>query len=401
MLLPEPAFDTIHDETRFRRNDVHKAKVFSAIHANPGISRNGIAKRHGIRPSTVSVLVSELISDKVVLEISGQRPNNVEGRPEIQLVHHKNRFGLLGVSFVSRKMRCVLLNMDYEPLMSSSIELPQDATNDDFFRVALELLKSIIKLKPGDCEVIGVNISVPGLIRLTPRTWVYSARWPNISNFFVDRLQDELGLPIRFKRSLDAHLDYLLSVHPQYSDGGVLLFHWGFGIGAAYAHNGVVAGSTRGSFLEIGHFRYDSRHDDPCVCGGKGCIETRAALWALAPRFRQLYGVFIEDEEEFARSDILSSVLETELFAEAVREVSRAIANLYVLLYPDRFLLYGPFTTFPTVRQRIRDHVLAQLPAFSADYFEVESVHVESNAEVIGIAREVFTNAIRPYLRAR
>ena len=379
------------------KRDEHKRRIYGAICTNPGISRNRIARILRIRPSTVSDLVSQLISDKLVSE----RPlDTVQGlgRPEIPLHSVSSRFVTVGIHIVSKQLRAILMNASGTRLAEASLLLPDDIDNDRFVEHVTEVVHYLVGKRPDHAEVIGVTLIVPGLVRFEPRIWVLTTRFPGIRNVSIDRLENALQLHVVFKRALDAGLQYLLLKNERYNEGGTVLFHWGYGIGAAYAYNGQIMESQRGPVLEIGHFRYNTTATKRCVCGLTGCLETEAALWALFPTLCETEGPIPEDEDSVEVARAIQRFIRSDASEGVVTAISRAVANLHAVLSPNRFLFVGPFTEQTDIIHTIRDKVLSMIIPSRADFFDIETVMVEHGGETVAASEAVFRARLDQFL---
>ena len=290
------------------------------------------------------------------------------------------------------------MNSSGTSLAEASLLLPNDIDNDRFIENVAEVVHYLVGKRPDYAEVIGVTLIVPGLVRFEPRVWVLTTRFPNIRNVSIDRLEHALQLHVVFKRALDTGLQYLLLKNERYNDGGTVLFHWGYGIGAAYAYNGTIMESKKGAVLEIGHFRYNTTVTKECVCGLTGCLETEAALWALFPTLCESAGPLSEDEDSREVARAIRHFVRSEAFEEVVTAISRAVANLYAILNPDRFLFIGPFTEQADIIHTIRDKVLSMTMPSRADFFDIEPVVVEHGGETVAASEGVFRSRLEQFL---
>jgi predicted NBD/HSP70 family sugar kinase len=379
------------------KRDEHKRRIYDTIRGNPGISRNRIARICGIRPSTVSDLVAQLLLDNLVLERPGYSSQG-QGRPEIALFPAKSRFVIVGIHIVSKELKAILIDVSETRLAEATLLLPGDLDNDGFISNVVDVVQYLVEKRPPYAEVIGVTVIVPGLVRFDPRIWIMTSRFPNIRHLSVDRLEKALQMRVVVKRALDAALLYLLRKNPRYSTGGTVLLHWGYGIGAASAYDGQIMESHKGPVLEIGHFCYNTNATRRCVCGLTGCLETEAALWALIPELEKSVGPIPEDEDAFEVTRAVQQFSDTEAFGEAVLSVSRAVANLYVILNPNRFLFIGPFTETIDIIHRIRDHVLSMIIPSSADFFDIEAATVEHGGETVAVSEALFRDRLNEFL---
>jgi transcriptional regulator of PTS gene len=188
---------------------------------------------------------------------------------------------------------------------------------------------------------------------------------------------------------------------PELRTGSTLLVHWGYGIGASFAHEGKVAPFAHGGFGEIGHWKLAAVSDRTCICGDTGCLETEAALWALLPEIENRFGKLPADEEgftEFARANPLH---ETDGVKMALDGMIQTLHNLYQVFYPDRILLYGPFTANSAIFASLKDGLLNSIRLFMLDSVQVENVEVALHGQTIGATRHFVWDALKDYLLAR
>jgi predicted NBD/HSP70 family sugar kinase len=379
------------------KRDEHKRRIYDEIRSHPGISRNRISRICRIRPSTVSELVAQLLGDDLVTESHGESPHG-QGRPEIALYPANSRFVVVGIHIVSKQLKAILMDTSETRLAEATLLLPDDLDNDTFVSNVVDVVRYLVEKRPPHAEAIGVTVIVPGLVRFDPRSWVLTTRFPNIRHVSIDRLERALEMRVVFRRALDADLQYLLLKNSVFREGGTLLFHWGYGIGAAYAYNGLIMESNKGSVLEIGHFRYNTDAIERCVCGLMGCLETEAALWALIPALETAVGPIPEDEDAFEVTRAVQRLAATPAFDQAVESVSRAVASLHAILNPNRFLFVGPFTESSEIVQRIRDRVLAMIIPSSADFVDIATVTVERGGETVAVSEALFRERLEGFL---
>jgi len=134
----------------------------------------------------------------------------------------------------------------------------------------------------------------------------------------------------------------------------MLLFHWGYGIGAAFASEGKVFEGGAGGFGEVGHWRW-SEDGLACRCGRRGCLETTAALWSIGP---ELLG---EQFNPAASEDAIASIFsEQDLLGSprvqtALANVVMTLANLCRVVFPETVVVTGPFVKNAQLRTAFRE----------------------------------------------
>ncbi|TVR69564.1 MAG: ROK family transcriptional regulator [Spirochaetaceae bacterium] len=391
----------VHSGTRHRIKDREKSHLFHIVSTNPPVTRKSIVNQMAIRPSTVSSVVAELIRDGLVTEgapVSAGR----KGRPESYLHPQFNRFSAVAVYAVSRRFHAVLVNLGQMVMAERSLELPGTAGQE---RILQELTNLVGGLRNDrawqETEVLGIGLALPGNLIASQGRWLKSTRWEQVRDLDFREISPRTGLPVVSVKSLDAECEYVLRRYPDLSRGGTLVVHWGYGIGASYAERGKVLHPRAGTFGEVGHWCLDSHERLPCVCGDSGCLETRAALWALLPGIRRRFPDAPELEDEFSEFLRDRDPLDIPGLEEAIDYMAVALRNLYQLFYPDHLVLYGPFTENVSLFSTLSRRFHRQIERFSHHPATFRAYKMKSEGEVFGCTREFFLDRLRATLEAR
>jgi predicted NBD/HSP70 family sugar kinase len=267
------------DRAALRRANL--AWVIRVLREQGGLSRAQLAVLSGLSKATVSTLVAELTSRRLV------RPGGVaaggQGRPG-QIVELDPE-GARGVGLEIGVDHLAATSVDTAGQVVSDRQVPFDVlsagverTMDKLAEVASDELASVVSAFPA-----GITVSVPGLVdtargvvRLAPRL-----RWREVP--LADGLAGRLGFPLdRIAVDNDANL----SATAEYEAGGMrgtadLVYVTGdFGIGAGVIAGGRLVRGSIGYAGEVGHMSMDPMGPQ-CSCGRRGCWETQVGLAAL------------------------------------------------------------------------------------------------------------------------
>jgi predicted NBD/HSP70 family sugar kinase len=210
----------------------------------------------------------------------------------------------------------------------------------------------------------------------------------------------EFNIPLSLNRSLDPELEFLLFNNKEYRKGGTLLFHWGYGIGSAFAAEGKILKSSLGRFGELGHWKVRPDSLKQCSCGSMGCLETEAALWAILPEIREVYPDAPEDEPEFTNFLLNINIGNLEVIKKALGYVTVSLANLYKIFYPDRILLLGPFVKDSLIFNDLKSGLNTLIPEYARSSMELKVISGFQGA-VSGSIYHLFRDALRPLLKTR
>ena len=397
----------VHEGTHHRVKDREKAALFHSICTGRSPTRQVLSRTLGLRPSSVSEAVQELVDDGLVAERSMGRRTSADslrarkqsGRPRLVLARKPDRLQAISLYVDSRELKAVLLNMDEEPVAEESRSVPAKAGNQELFSNVRELLETLARRVRDGTTLVGANLALVGTVNPGALAWVSTARWPRLVNLDLSAMQEEVGFPVVLRRTNDVELEYQLQSASRSFGQCALLLHWGFGIGSAVSFRGETLGSSLGRFGEIGHVRLDRGSTTPCLCGSRGCLETTAALWALLPALTRRLTTLPVDEPGLAPLLADSRVLALPEIRHAFVSVRDALLVLYQVFHPDTIFLSGPFTENPAIFLGIEERFRRALPAYARGAVSVVPVPAGNPGCRRGGANPLFRQALRRILR--
>ncbi len=402
------SIDRVHEGAPHRVKDDEKAMVYREICAGRPATRGSLASDLGLRPTSVSQAVQELLVDGLVEE-SKEEPRGRSGRPERTLVPRHDRLAAISIYVDSRELKGVLVSLDESILAEESRAVPADAGNRALSGAVFGLARSLRRRVPRTARFVGASVSLVGTVNPRTATWVSAARWPRLSDLDLSKASVRLGFPVALRKTNETELEYWLASNPDAAEKSVVLLHWGFGIGSAVSYRGELLASSIGRFGEIGHIRLGgvsgSRRGSgvaaACVCGSRGCLETQAALWALLPRLRARLGALPEDEGELA--PILSDprLLAVPIVRQALLAVQDALLVLHRIFYPDIVLLSGPLVENPVVFDRLAAGFKRSLPGYARGSVDLAVIPGGMDGCRRGGASPLFRDTLGKALRRR
>ncbi|MFQ3621006.1 MAG: ROK family transcriptional regulator [Spirochaetales bacterium] len=375
-----------------------KIRIFRILCEQPGISRKAIIQSLHIRPTTVSDLVQELMDQGIVME-QDRISKNSSGRPEVPLTPVKNRFLALSCYITAFTLKVVIVNPFEEILFAAECYLPPTSSSDAFLKALGNLTAQAKKVVPETSKLLGATLHLPGFMDTSREVWIFTARWPKLRDLSFQSLRTTVGIPCFIHRMLDAALDYLLVAEPELQQQDILLIHWGYGIGAAFASKGRVLTSNIGGVCEIGHWRIEEKNPTSCTCGSTGCLETVSSLRALLPPLRERYPTLPEEEEAF--SQFLwehPDLWEQPILLQAVHQMGKTLGTLYTTFFPGRMYLYGPFGRVPKVLQSLQRITKEYIPKFARKYLDLRFLPPRFHGDRFGGPRHLFQKAYRDLL---
>lgn len=329
------------DDTGFTAaHDRDCARVYRLVLGGLAHSRSEIGKRLGLRSTTTSRVVADLVERRLLQERMGETAGR--GRPAAVLLANTRRIGASVIYVSSQSLSGVLVDLSGHLVAERSITIDGEADNDAIAAVMAELARQLLAAMPDGMSHAGTAVSLSGLIDLPRGQWLMASRWPRMRGLDVAAVLAPIAGPVEICRNLDAELRARAVREPELFSDSTLLLHWGWGIGLSYAVDGRPF-APAGSFGEIGHWRLSALAGRRCGCGNTGCLETGAALWSLLPALRTRWPDLEEDEARLGRQLAGRDLVGLPEIDNATRLLARALANACRIFFPARIAVSGPF----------------------------------------------------------
>jgi len=393
--------DRLYNGIAIRAKDRQKALVFHKILLDPTMTRSDVRALLGFRSSTVSAAVKELMEDGLVMETS-KITTGIPGRPTSALNVDIDRFTVISFYLENRYLIGAVVNLAGDVLSEKKTFLPVETDSDTFIHKFLELQKELSKDVPSSSELLGLGISPLGTVDVEHKNWIRCYRWSKIKDVGFTRAPfSELPVPIVVRRNLEAVLDYQMAAHSSYRKGGTAIFHWGFGIGGAFALDGFIIQSALGRFGDIGHTKVNSESNLACRCGSRGCLEAEAALWALLPELRNAGFQLDEDNHGFSNALKGEWLINVPGVKHGIEAISSGLYNYFRMFHPDRILLIGPFFENPLLAKHVIKSFKASLPSDLKNKVSVKVVEDAFRGCLISNAYPLFKDALKSHLICR
>lgn len=264
---------------------INTSTLLKRIRTHGPISRAELVKSTSLSPTTVSVLVDELIQEKLVKEIGTGESSG--GRRPILLTFEPMSRLALGIDIGVRKTSVGL--MDLEGSIISSIQYEPDLTNRETFLRGIvhhttAVLNANTEHRP---NILGIGVATPGLLDRERETIVYSSSLGLTDVPLYDTLTHHFSLPIRIDNDMNAAAlgEKLMGAGQKIKD--LIYVSVETGIGAGIIIDNQIYGGAFGNAGEFGHTTVEP-NGAQCKCGNKGCLGVMAAEPALLSRAMHL-----------------------------------------------------------------------------------------------------------------
>jgi predicted NBD/HSP70 family sugar kinase len=318
-----------------REASAHRARfplaieVLCAVHAEPKITRTGLARRLGMSSGVAADTVRRLVDSELLIE-GPAIATGARGRPTRALGPHPQGplVAVAAVAHESWKVAAVEVG-------GGVLEHRERPHDRDRARVLGELalaLRAVCERYRG--RVRAIAVSVPGTVSGTRLVQASNLGWRDVD---LLALRPPKAAAVPLLAGNDATFSAVAEARRGAAVGATSLVHlyMDSGVGGAIIDAGRVVLGATGRAGEFGHMPF-GRRDALCRCGARGCWNTilDGSAWA-----RALGRPFPVDEVSFSR-DVLSAAragcgAESRIVEHAAAGLGRGIAGLVNALDPE------------------------------------------------------------------
>ena len=362
--------------------DINRDIVLELIRFRQPVSRVELARFSGLQPSTISIIVEQLISERWVRE--GAVVRRSRGRPSTML--EVNDF-LVTFALDIRPDRAILAVVDLTGRFLSRETVMTVSDPELALKHIIEKMR-LLQDRHIDKSFEGIGVSVPG--RVHPETQRLLLA-PNLhwQGFDIKSALEE-GLNLQVEIDNDANA-CLLSESWSGRLAGVtnaVLVAVSEGIGTAILSGGQLHSGYNGLAGEFGHIPVDSA-GPVCGCGQRGCWEMAGSSRAALQFYRELspdspsidiYGLMRLAEE--------NDPIAIEAVTRQAHAIGRGLRLITAALSPELILITGEITSVwprfgPIIQRELELAVLAGSPPRLETAGDGESARLRGAAAVL------------------
>lgn len=302
----------------------NRALVLQTLYTAGPQSRADVARETGLTRVTVSDLVSDLIAERLVVEL-GQREDARPGKPATLIDVDRGGFQIIGVD-LSEHRRFHGAVVDLDGNIVARAEVARDGATE---QAAVVLVTELVRrlLESTTTPVLGIGVGSPGVV--DPHGVVHSAPnlgWSDVA--LQAHLSEQFAVPVHVGN--DANVA-VLAEHGATHQDDLLLVKVGHGVGAGLIIGGrpVIGGGFAAG--EIGHVVVGTDGGPRCACGKHGCLEA----WLAVPRLTAQLDAIDPDAPDAASAREL-------ILREAGRRLGIVLAPVVGALNLSEVVLSGP-----------------------------------------------------------
>lgn len=317
--------------------DVNRTAILAHLGVHGPASRADLARSLQVSPPLITQLTRDLLADGLLQELA--ESNSRGGRPARMLGLVSSGLSAVGVKIAPDHVALVEARIDGSVRRSQSV--PFDARTPVAVAVLGDLIARFIEDGAPDAIVLGVGVGLPGSIAHQDEGVVESTQlgWNQVA--LGGLLRRALGLPVVLENNVNALAvaDKLFGEAHGVRDA--LIVTIGDGVGAGIIAEGMLIRGRAGGAGDFGHVPV--RDGGPlCQCGNRGCLEAIIGQSALVNDARSIR--LISEDETIDEVRALADAGDPdarEIFANAGRELGRALAGVMNVLDPELVVVHG------------------------------------------------------------
>ena len=382
---------------------VKEQAILVAVSERGAITRQELAERTGIQPSTLNRAVAALIDRNVLITTDSAASRTGRGRPSDLLRINPAAGYVVGLEFGREHLTLTAVNACAEIVHTLEDAAPPpfapEYTSIDALLAAVERFVEQASIKAEMLRAVGVALHD---IVTAEGHWLTqaSATGPLDVRTYVERW---LGLPVVVD---DVSRAFAEAEHRFGAGVGepdmIYVFIGSHGVGGGIFVNDGLLQSSKGICGEIGHVVIDE-DGELCQCGSRGCLETVASRRAVEARFDELLerGVWSRLSPGASFGDICSAAGEGDKGAYLVlnqlaQHMGRALAPSINLSGAPTVIIGGPVRLageafVQDLAAALRQRVVSGL----VPHIKVRYARLPPYAGAWGVAIRALENAVR------
>jgi predicted NBD/HSP70 family sugar kinase len=337
-----------------RQTDNSSAKasgtILSLVGSGRARSRSALTELSGFSRATVYQKLAGLIDAGLIRETEETLPSG--GRPTRTLDLNRDFAVVLCADIGEQHIRVALTDLQPHILAEKSETfdiLRGPAVVLEWIEQQFEaLLKAAGKTTR---NVLGIGIGLPAPVDYANGRVVGPSVMVGWDNFEIrQHLEDRFGVPVYAENDVNllTLADHRLR-RPTVSE--MVFVKVGTGIGSGIITEGRLYRGAQGAAGDIGHIQFAREPAPLCRCGKVGCVEARAAGWAIARELRK-DGIEAYTARDVTRLVGLGEPLAIHLVRESGRILGEVMTSLVSILNPEMIVIGGTLAI-------VDDHLLS------------------------------------------
>jgi len=365
----------------------NRAQALRSVILTGQTSRAELARECGLSVASVTNLVSELISEGLIIEAGSVASSG--GRPVTLLAPNPAGAYFLGADVGERGVAVELFDLS---MTRVDREFRGGREGEPIEAIAADLDEALDALRSRNPlaweRMVGIGLGLPGIVESDAdgRQVLYaqSLGWPPIP--VADLVSHDMPVFAENGAKTQAMAELWDGAARGVDEALVVLL--GRGVGLAVVSHGELTRGLTSSAGEWGHVKI-VRGGRLCRCGGHGCLEAYLGADAILDQWREAGGTF-EGSGWRAVGELLDSTdpVAVALVDELVATLGSALGGLVNLTNPERVVIGGwvGLRLMENLAQRIEDAARAESLVRPGSQFALAACRFGGDTVALGAA---------------
>ncbi|HEX3786605.1 MAG TPA: ROK family transcriptional regulator [Pseudonocardiaceae bacterium] len=363
----------------------NRLRVIETVRRRGGASRVELVRETGLSRSTVSSVVADLLTERVLVEQRdhpGALSASGVGRPATQLTLNPDIGALVGVHLRHDGVRVAIADLAGTLRAESLGELDVDHHAHQAIGYVLDQVPALLaEAGVEEHRLLGVGVAVSAPIRTGPDSQGPPQLWRGVD--VVSELGAAIGVPAYLDNdaNLGAMAEWIFGAARGTDD--LVYVMMADGVGAGLIVDGRLHRGAHGAAGELGHVVV-SPDGQVCRCGSRGCLETVSGTEALTASLRHSHGpdVSLPAVLDLVRTGDPGAC---RAVTDAGRAVGKALAGICAVLDPRLVVVGGRLAAAGVpLLDGVREELLRWLPPSLGGGLTVLAGQLGARAEVLG-----------------
>ncbi len=317
--------------------DINRDIILELIRFKQPLARADLSRHSGLRPSTVSAIVEQLIRENWVEEGAVIKP--ARGRPSTMLTVNSS---MVTFAIDLRPDRAILAVVDLSGRFLSRETVPNFSDPQRTVAQLGKRMRALVAEHTGK-SFEGVGVSLPGRVHPVTQRLLLA---PNLHWHDFDlksALEAETGLQVEMDNDANVCLLSELWYGRMQGVKDAALVAVAEGVGTAILSGGQILSGHNGMAGEFGHVSVDP-NGPQCSCGQRGCWEMFASSRAAIRAFNEGGKRTVANIYELLRLVQDGDKLATDALDAQARALGRGLRMITAALSPEMILIAGDIT---------------------------------------------------------
>ncbi len=254
----------------------NQQSIYEYIYRNEKVSQQDISYALHLSRPTVATNLAELEEDGLIRK-DGQWESDQIGRKAAAYSVTPDFRVAVGVEILTDRVKIIAVDLLGKKIDRKVLKIPYNNQDAYFEEICHSILAFLSSLKIPEEKVLGVGITMLGLVSADRQTMTYGAIL-DCTGLGIDAFTRHLPFPCSFLHDPDAAALSELWSSPELTNAVYLSLSQHLG-GSLISQRNIVTGK-HGHTATFEHIQLRAR-GELCYCGNRGCAETLCSMSAL------------------------------------------------------------------------------------------------------------------------